>query len=189
MRLEREIPVFAAILFAIFMLSSYAGFIAGKESQEEIIKALEKFFQGFRDILSLDPILIMLIIFANNALKSLAAMLGGFFFGIYPVLFIASNGYLVGVIFAIKAPEVGFERVLIAILPHGVIEIPAVIIACSYGIWLGVRFYHALFGGEEFLPYLKKAINVYVKIIMPMLFIAAVIETFITPALISQVGS
>ncbi len=79
----------------------------------------------------------------------------------------------------------GLLKVLLAIIPHGVLEIPAVLIASSYGVWLGLKFYRAMLGKGEFKPYLKKALIVYFKIVVPLLFIAAFIETFITPVLAS----
>ena len=178
-----QVRIIAYVLTAIFLVSAYIGYTTAKEKAD--IKFLEKFFEKFKGLLKLSPLLLMLAIFANNAVKSLAAMLGGFFFGIFPVLFIASNGYIIGLVVSLKESEMGLLKVLLAIIPHGVLEIPAVLIASSYGVWLGLKFYRAMLGKGEFKPYLKKALIVYFKIVVPLLFIAAFIETFITPVLAS----
>jgi len=36
--------------------------------------------------------------------------------------------------------KVGMGSVIKAVLPHGVLEIPALIISSAYGLWLGVVF-------------------------------------------------
>jgi len=171
-------------LTLIFFISAYVGYTAA-QLNPGIDESLRKFFEGFRDYMS-NPVILMLIIFANNAGKGLIAMLAGFFFGIFPVLFISLNGYIVGIVISLRQPEWGVQGVLMAILPHGILEIPAIIIACSYGVWLGYRFYRSLFTGETFKPYLMHALRVYLKVIVPILLIAAAVEAFITPMLISS---
>lgn len=170
------------VLTLIFFISAYVGYTAAQENPT-IDDTLRKFFEGFRDYMS-NPVLLMLIIFANNAGKGLIAMLAGFFFGIFPVLFITLNGYIVGVVVSLRQSDWGIQKVLMAILPHGILEIPAIIIACSYGVWLGYRFYMSLFAGEAFKPYLMHALKVYLRVIVPILLIAAAVEAFITPVLI-----
>lgn len=172
----------SAMLTFIFLLSAYAGYIAA-QNDPTIDGTLRKFFEGFRDYMR-DPIMLMLIIFINNAGKGLMAMLAGFFFGIFPIIFISMNGYILGVVISLREPDMGISGVLMAILPHGILEIPAIIIACSYGIWLGYKFYRSLFMGEEFKPYLMDALKTYFKTILPVLFIAAAVEAFITPMFI-----
>ncbi len=171
-----------AVLTLIFFLSVYVGYTYAK-LEPGLEEGLRQFFENFRGFLS-NPLILMLIIFANNAVKALIAMLAGFYFGIFPVVFVALNGYIVGAVISLREPEIGTLGVVMAILPHGVLEIPAIILACAYGMWLGYRFYRALFNGEEFKPYVLQALKVYVKIILPVLFVAAVIEAFITPLLV-----
>ncbi len=111
-------------------------------------------------------------------------MLAGFFFGIFPVAFVMLNGYIIGVVVSWREPDWGLLKVILAIIPHGILEIPAIIIACAYGMWLGYRFYLALFRGVEFRKYLLKAIRVYIRLVLPILLIAAFVEAFITPVVV-----
>ncbi len=182
---EKRVLILSFIgLSAVFLISSYLGYLAAKEDKS-VEMMLRKFFEGFRGFMD-NPILFTLVIFANNAVKSLVAMLGGFFFGIFPILFIAANGYVLGIVLSLKEPEWGLHGVIMAILPHGVLEIPAVLIACSYGVWLGIRFAYSLFRGDEFKPYLLAALRMYVKVVVPVLLVAAIVEVFITPTFIPQ---
>ncbi|AAB90615.1 stage II sporulation protein M [Archaeoglobus fulgidus] len=179
---ERRFVIASSLLLTIlFTASVYAGYTAGQDYPIE--KELKRFFEylgGFFD----NPIILALIIFANNAGKSLIAMLAGFFFGIFPIAFVMLNGYIVGVVISWREPDWGLAKVVLAIIPHGILEIPAIIIACAYGVWLGYRFYLALFRGEEFKKYLLRAVRVYVKLVLPILLIAAFVEAFITPVVV-----
>jgi len=169
------------MLSAIFVISAYFGYVSGREYPVE--QELKKFFEYFGDYLE-NPVMLALIIFANNAGKALIAMLAGFFFGIFPAIFIILNGYVIGVVVSWREPDWGIEKVLLAIIPHGILEIPAVIISCAYGVWLGYRFYLSLFKGELFMKHLLKALKIYRKFILPTLLIAAFVEAFITPMVV-----
>ncbi|WP_456329506.1 stage II sporulation protein M [Archaeoglobus sp.] len=184
MRDERSLIIISSLMLTmLFIISIFAGYMVGKNYPVE--EELRKFFEYFGGFLE-NPVILTLIIFANNAGKSLIAMLGGFFFGIFPVMFVALNGYIVGVVVSWRTPEWGLWKVVLAILPHGILEIPAIIIACAYGVWLGYRFYLALFKGEEFKIYLLRAIRAYVKLVLPLLLIAAFVEAFITPMVVGM---
>lgn len=71
------------------------------------------------------------------------------------------------------------------LLPHGIIEIPMVVISAAVGIRLGLKVI-AAFKGESVS--LKEEMLTGIKFffywVMPLLFIAAVVETFITSAII-----
>ncbi len=179
----RNFVISAVIMLTlVFFISAYIGYSYAK-LEPGLEEGLKQFFESFKGFLN-NPLVLMLIIFANNAAKALIAMLAGFYFGIFPIVFVALNGYIVGAVISLREPEMGTLGVVMALLPHGVLEIPAIILACSYGVWLGYRFYKALFNGEEFKPYLTHALKVYIKVILPVLFVAAFVEAFITPLLV-----
>ncbi len=179
MKEERNLIITLSMaLSVLFIASVFAGYSGGeKYLVEEELRKFFEYFGGFFD----NPVILAIIIFANNAGKSLIAMLGGFFFGILPVMFVMLNGYIVGVVISWREPEWGFWKVILTLIPHGIIEIPAIIIACAYGVWLGYRFYLALFRGEEFRIYILRSIRAYIRLVLPLLLVAAFVEAFITP--------
>ncbi len=179
--MERTVKYIFVGLVILFFVSAYYGYTLSQS--QALFANLQKFFEKFKGFLKSPP-LFMLLIFANNSVKSLIAMLGGFFFGIVPIIFVISNGYILGLAVSYRLPQWGILRVVAAILPHGILEIPAILIACSYGVWLGIKFADALFRGKEFKPHLIKALKVYLRVVLPMLFVAAIIEAFITPVLV-----
>jgi len=64
---------------------------------------------------------------------------------------------------------------------YGVLEIPAVFIAASYGLWLGVtftsRFRQRNLG--DFGDQVKHAIRMFFFIVFPLFILAALIETVV----------
>ncbi len=180
--------VYISVLLAfIFFASAYIGYTSAKENLDLFKGYLEKFFSGFEFLKGYRSEVLVLIIFLNNAIKSLVFMLAGFFFGIAPILFIATNGFLLGIVLAVKEVDFGFFRVLSFVVPHGIFEIPAVILASAQGVLLGYRFYESLFKGKEFKRHVKDSVVFYLKYVIPILLIAAFMEVYVTPLVASLI--
>jgi stage II sporulation protein M len=65
---------------------------------------------------------------------------------------------------------------MLKLLPHGIFELPAIILALAFGLRIGMFFYSK--NPElEFKYRVKNALRVFVFIIVPLLIIAAIIET------------
>jgi stage II sporulation protein M len=79
---------------------------------------------------------------------------------------------------------------MMGILPHGIIEIPAIIIAASQGFRLGKEVVSPPTGlnrSEAIKLNITKGIKLFV-LILPLLLIAAVIEVYISTYLFSAYG-
>jgi uncharacterized membrane protein SpoIIM required for sporulation/ABC-type transport system involved in multi-copper enzyme maturation permease subunit len=77
-----------------------------------------------------------------------------------------------------------------AVLPHGVLELPAVVIATALSVRLGAVFMSPPKGmtvGEGWLLALADFIKVFLALIVPLLALAAVIEVHVTPLVVIQV--
>ena len=77
--------------------------------------------------------------------------------------------------------EVGYVQAAKTVLPHGVLEIPAVILSAGYGLWLGVTFAKRIrrrdmvgFGNQVI-----HAIRMFFLVAFPLFILAALIETFL----------
>jgi len=117
----------------------------------------------------------------NDALENAFILLSGILFGLIPLIAVATNGYVLGVAYLFASGKVGYVQAAKAILPHGVLEIPAVILAAAYGLWLGVTFAKRIrqrdmagFGDQVIY-----AIRMFFKIAFPLFILAALIETFL----------
>ena len=120
-------------------------------------------------------------ILLNNSVKSFAVLLSGILFGLTPLIAVAANGYILGVAYLFASGEVGYLQAAKTVLPHGVLEIPAVVLSAGYGLWLGVTFARRIqqrdmvgFGNQ-----VRHAIMMFFKIAFPLFILAALIETFL----------
>ncbi|HEY3167373.1 MAG TPA: stage II sporulation protein M, partial [Candidatus Binatia bacterium] len=126
-------------------------------------------------------------IFLNNALKTLLEILLGSLFGIIPLVFLLANGIALGVVFSLSAQSRGPWLSLLSILPHGILELPAVFLGASIGLMVGSHVLKRLFGRAETTlgGELVRGFRFFCTVILPMLLIAALVEAFLTSALVA----
>ena len=176
------------IMTGIFIISVIAGLVVSLKDlglSENYLNMLKESFGWIKD---LSPIGIMLVIFLNNALKSLLAIVLGAGFGIIPVIFVGGNGLLLGLVANQVSSEKGALFVLAATLPHGIIEIPMILISSGLGLRLGHLMYSSIMGKKtDMRSELMQCLWIYIRIVVPLLFVSAVIETFVTPLVAFQV--
>lgn len=172
---------------AIFILSLMTGLLVSIKNPELSENYLEMFKQSFGWIKTLPPLAVMLLIFLNNAFKSLLALVLGLGLGIIPFLFVAGNGIIIGMLGDTISRQHGTAFVVASLLPHGIIEIPMILISAGIGFRLGYVIYLSLKGLRiDIKTELRQGFRFYMRVILPLLFIAAVIETFVTPLIAMQ---
>jgi len=111
-------------------------------------------------------------IFFNNLQASFVAMVTGIFFGIVPFASIVVNGYVIGFV-ARESVIVEGIWILFKLVPHGIFELPAIILSISIGLKIG----RDLFGQEQKVKYnLREGLRFFFFVILPLLLIAAIIE-------------
>jgi len=74
-----------------------------------------------------------------------------------------------------------------AIVPHGIFELPAVIASGALGLMMGRAVKNELSGISDASYEAWRLGGYFVKYIIPFVAIAAVIEAFITPAVLQMV--
>ena len=126
-------------------------------------------------------------IFLNNTLKTVLAILLGSVFGIIPVVFLLANGIALGVVFSLSAQSRGVWLSLLSIVPHGILELPAVFLGTSIGLMIGTHVMKRLFrpSATTLGAELACALRFFCTVILPLLFIAALVEAFLTSALVA----
>lgn len=182
----------AALVFA-------AGIVLGYGYSDHFDRILQSQVEGLqqlaKSIAEKDHSMLWLFgfIFLNNAIKSILIVFAGILFGILPIGFLLINGMIIGYLaeLQVQAGHLGFF--VKGVVPHGIIEIPAIIVACAYGIKFGsimgkgmLRFMSAT-GREKFAADLQSFMKISVPLIGLLtlsLFVAAVIESTITPWII-----
>jgi stage II sporulation protein M len=156
-----------SFLFFFFAIIGFY-FPLMEEQIMRIILELQEMFEGLNlwETISL--------IFFNNSRASLTAIISGISFGIIPLMIIFSNGYLIGFVSNLVARESSIFE-LWRLLPHGILEIPAVLISLGMGLKLGVKLLRKP-NKKEFFSDLNSSLRTFVLIILPLLVVAAIIE-------------
>jgi stage II sporulation protein M len=136
------------------------------------------------------PLLLLLVIFINNAIKALAIIFLGILLGLPSILFIGLNAFILGGLGSALESINGWRYALASFVAHGVIEIPVILLATALSLTIGVESARWLARRESRVKsWLSDGLRVYVRLILPGLAIAAVIEVFVTPLLIGLVGN
>ena len=128
----------------------------------------------------------LLILVNNMRALAVATLAGVFSFGVLAVILLMVPVAIVG-FFAGNVTLAGMDamRYLTAlVIPHGVVEMPAAILAGAAMLQLGMALISPPHGrslGENWLAALAEWARVSLGLVLPMLIVAAALETFVTP--------
>jgi stage II sporulation protein M len=178
------IPIFAFCCF-LFGFSLGMGYLLGETIPTS---AMNDLLNSFPDIQNMSLLELFGFIAANNAFKSLLFMLGGLLGGVFPLFFIIFNGFFIGWIANSLGSVYGVGYVVVGLLPHGIIEIPAIILAMSMGMSLGYTTINSLRGKGNIMNEARPALGLFITRVVPMLIFAAAIEVVITPLIMAIFG-
>lgn len=130
-----------------------------------------------------------LTILVNNTLVFGLALLGLFSFGLLSVIILLFNGIVVGTVVVPAVQEAGFGFVILAIVPHGIFELPAFFVAAAVTFRLLHQFWHRIRGRRDrFLdPGDLRRIGLLLGVTWLVLAIAAIIEANLTVWLLEYV--
>ena len=144
-------------------------------------------FEEFTDVLApLPQLALFIVIYVRNLSVVLISFTFSPFFCLLPVVTLFFNGWFIGIVSILVLRERSIGFLLAGLLPHGVLELPALIMAEAVALSFGMSVFQALFNREKrglVLPDLKRNFK-YLVISVVLFFIAAIIETFVTPLLL-----
>lgn len=124
-------------------------------------------------------------------LKNVSALLLSFIFSpifcLLPILALIGNGWLLSFISVAVVQEESLGLLLAGLLPHGIFELPALIMGEAAALSFGALAVTALVSRKRrnlLLPGLKQNLR-YLMVACILLLPAAIIETYITPLFMS----
>ena len=168
-----------------------AGFISGLVTPPSIFSPFDNALAGLNELADLlaplPQFLIFIIIFITNVSTLLVSFLLSPIFCLWPILVLILNGWLLAFVSSAVVQEKSLGFILAGLLPHGVVELPAFIIGEAAALSIGATIILALFKKERrelILPNLKQNLW-YLLIAVALLLPAAVIETYVTPLLLT----
>lgn len=186
---RRRLAIAIAISVFVLIVSVLLGmFAVGAENElGEMVRqqVAEISDQLSRQIQDEEPLMMSILIFLNNLRACLLLFIGGASFGVLTIVILSINGALIGAIIELTLPEKGAFWVAAALIPHGIFEIPAILFASSLGILLGEELWRELHGSGNAAATARRLGMQFVRLVIPLLLIAAIIEAFITPEIVN----
>lgn len=171
-----------AVAFLVLVVLSY---IAGRLFPEISATILTYFNEVVADsgIVRDDGSFSALALFGNNLRAMMLSTLYGFIPFLYlPALSMGVNAILLGMV----ASSVNGQWLLLAagILPHGIFELPALCLSLAAGLCLCQNINRYIRKNEKGImtPLLLNILRVTGLVVIPLLVVAAIMESYVTPA-------
>jgi uncharacterized membrane protein SpoIIM required for sporulation/ABC-type transport system involved in multi-copper enzyme maturation permease subunit len=140
-----------------------------------------------------DQHLSAVFIFTNNLRATFLILLGGIVsFSVLGMLAYLVNVSLVGVVLGVFK-IIGYSPLLLfaaGLLPHGLFEIPALMLASAIMLRIGAMLVTPQIGksmGQVVFELLADWLKVFLGVVIPLLALAALIETYVTPSILFSV--
>ncbi len=117
---------------------------------------------------------------ANNWTVAVASSYSGLAFGVPTVIAVAFNGLVLG---GLTATEADPSALLTFVAPHGVVEVPALLIASALGLYLGLKawgFVRGELGVDELADEVERAYAVLLGLVV-LFVVAGFVEAFVSP--------
>ena len=210
-RRENSLLWFFFVAVLLLAIGCLAGYFWSGHFSGEIQPAIEQLKNIALNIRQNQSVISTLItIFWHNLLAVVFMILLGVFAGIFPAITIWLNGLLMGFVvhMVVTQSHVPAWKVIVyALLPHGIFEVPALLLGSALGIQLGFAAIHSVFrsvmglfrpdgaasqtrlqgNGPSFRSEFRRAVR-WFPVLVGLLIIAATIESAVTPLLIHLSG-
>ncbi len=193
-RTRPAIGLVAVAMFVAFLIGRYYGSVFGVPPEAFV---LDDWYARFHSLL-IDTGLagltgILLVLVQNVRVLLIGTVLAIFSVGVLVVLILMLPIVVIGYVVAQMAAA-GMDPVVVlaALLPHSLFEVPAAVLAGGLAVRLGASVLAPPPGkrlGEGWLEALADTIRLWWLLILPLLVAAAVVEVYVTPALVSIAAS
>lgn len=156
-------------------------------NDKTLLDNLQSWFELGRN----NPHLVLMAIEQNTRVLFLATLLAIFSFGVLALILVMLPFAVLGFIMAqITAAGLSPLPFILAVIPHGMVEIPAIILAGAAALRLGsviTRPPQEMTVGEAWLRALADTIKIGIGIVFPMLIVAGLLEVTLTPRVLEYV--
>ena len=198
----RKLKVGIGISIAIFSIAFISGYVVGLQpewrlpltadtSNLQAVGTVDELFQQFMGTVDNPRVSLVRFVFWQNTRVLLAAtLLGMFSFGVAPLILTPVVYAIIGYVlsqFVIAGSDLSIFAA--SIIPHGIIEIPVIILATTVAFRLGAVMTKPPAGetvGYAWSMALGDTIKLWITIIIPGLLLAAVLEVYLTPLVVAS---
>ena len=186
---RHDLIITTAAFGALLLVSFFAGFFMPDLASNTV----DQFIQQLADlgVEEADGSISAVMLFANNIRAMIVTICYGFIpFIRLPALSLGLNSVLLG-LFAAYYVHQGFSlwAYLAGILPHGIFELPALVISLSCGLYLCRCITESIRSKEKKNNIVGETVKQIIRVIafhvFPLLLAAAFIEAYITPRILN----
>ena len=177
--------IIISILFFGIILVSTVFFLCNKSMTMEAMSWVQQTLST-KDVVDAQGNISAFGLIRNNLQACLLCICLGFipflFLNFFPLLV---NTVMMGIVVA-GSHFMGrsFAFTLAALLPHGIFEIPAIILSITLGYYICIEFVMKIVGNRTGVSLAipgKHMIRVFLCIVLPLLLVAGIVEAYITP--------
>jgi len=180
----KSLVPYIIIAFILFIIGAFAGYYFANlypSRAQDLVSLLEKIYSP---ILKESKFSQVLFVFLKNGFTSFLAIVLGVLFGIFPFVVLINNGEILGMLANIVFRNHSTFYFFVGILPHGIIEIPCFLVSSAIGLKIGRTVIKKVLRKEvSVVRELNYGLRFFL-VLLAFFFIAAVIETLITPGLL-----
>ena len=175
----------STITFFVILLIFYAAGVLHPPVADAMISYFQSVIEQ-SEIVSDAGQISVLNLLANNLRAAALSMAYGIIPFLYlPALPIGMNAAVLGALAAYyQLAQQSMLLLLAGLIPHGIFEIPALLIAFAGGLYLCRTVTSVLLRRETPIPFTEAVlalVRIYVTLILPLLIVASVVECYITP--------
>lgn len=179
------------IMFSLFLFGILLGVLTASYLLQFNPRLVEDVVNQIRHTIGFAPkpytIETALNIFIRNTSVTLLTMALGFLI-VVPGLIIFINGTIVGFLAYVVTYISGSIIISLAsLIPHGIVEVPAILIAAALGTRIGIDLWRYVIKRKKIDT--TKTLGTVIKILMitiSLLALASIIETYITPYILEK---
>lgn len=170
---SRLLTIFKIVIF-LYSISLIMGYYIGNTTSNDTISGI---IGDIPNLITRNFITTFINLFLHNLQASFISIITGFLMGIPPFLFVAFNGFVLGLIVKSASSTLGIVTTIFYIAPHGIFEMTATLLSSAIGAYLGYTMIERLRGRDSIVISINYAISLFLKRIIPLLAISALIET------------
>jgi stage II sporulation protein M len=173
--------IICTIIIAVAIIIGTVVPQSGKLSEDPLFKDIIQYTQFYNPY---EPMTVLFLL-AKNSIASALAFLFAPILLLAPVGVLLLNGFLLGLVGSSLAAQASPIVAVAAFTPHGVFEIPALILACAAGLRFGIASFRKLISFFEHKQYslsaqFMEAWELFL-LSLGLLLVAAIMETYVTP--------
>jgi len=185
---KEKLVLVSVALFLIGVVSGYYFFSSNPEFVQSNIQSLLGNIMRISDaVKNKSKLHVTGLIFQNNVRALIIILFGGIAFGLISAFGIFFNGMIMGIVMAMAFSKGQSPLFFLAgILPHGLLELPVLLVAGAFGLKTGIDL--LMPRDRRGLDLFKENLNnsvLALGVFVPLLFVAAAVEAIITPYVIN----